>query len=135
MQTLRNGYICTVKNLLLIVLAFTVLLSSMARTVVVADYLLNKEYIAKVLCVNRDKPQMKCNGKCHLNKQLEKQANAETEGKDKPVRAVKEITGVLVNATILVQESGNNYQLSVLDCSSLLRGVQSSVFHPPCTII
>lgn len=123
------------KTPLLIVLAFTVLLSSMARTVVVADYLLNKEYIAKVLCVNRDKPQMKCNGKCHLNKQLQKQADAETEGKDKPVRAVKEITGILSNSTTLILDSGNSSQLATLDCSSLVSGIRTSVFHPPCGVI
>ena len=37
----------------------------------------NQDFIAKVLCVNKDKPEMKCNGKCHLAKELNK-----TENKD-----------------------------------------------------
>ncbi|HEU4716892.1 MAG TPA: hypothetical protein VFU15_03625 [Bacteroidia bacterium] len=37
-----------------------------------ADYLLNRNYIANVLCENRDKPKMHCNGKCHLMKELKK---------------------------------------------------------------
>ena len=57
------------KSVLLIGLAFVVFFTSMARTVVVADFLLNEDYITKVLCVNKDKPAMKCNGKCHLSKQ------------------------------------------------------------------
>lgn len=38
---------------------------------VLAGYELNKNYIAKVLCVNRDKPEMHCNGKCYLKKKLQ----------------------------------------------------------------
>ena len=39
------------------------------------EYQLNKKYIAEVLCVNKDKPEMHCNGKCHLKKQLKKANN------------------------------------------------------------
>ena len=38
----------------------------------VIDYLFNKDYIAKNLCVNRDKPKSCCKGKCHMVKQLQK---------------------------------------------------------------
>ncbi|WP_225865766.1 hypothetical protein [Dyadobacter aurulentus] len=34
------------------------------------DYELRKEYIAKTLCVNRNKPILNCNGKCYLAKKL-----------------------------------------------------------------
>ncbi len=36
------------------------------------EYALNKDYIAKNLCINRDKPKSCCQGKCHLKKQLAK---------------------------------------------------------------
>jgi len=39
---------------------------------VLAWYELNKDFIAKNLCENRDRPAMHCNGKCQLNKQLKK---------------------------------------------------------------
>ena len=41
-----------------------------ARLGVVAWYEINKEYVATVLCENKDKPAMKCCGKCYLQKQL-----------------------------------------------------------------
>lgn len=41
------------------------------------EYLLNKEYIAEFLCVNKDKPELQCNGKCHLAKELKKQQQQE----------------------------------------------------------
>ncbi len=34
------------------------------------EYHSNKDYIANVLCENRDKPAMACNGKCYLKKQI-----------------------------------------------------------------
>jgi hypothetical protein len=37
-------------------------------------YNINYHYISTVLCENKGKPQMHCNGKCHLNKELKKAA-------------------------------------------------------------
>lgn len=37
------------------------------------EYMLNQDYIAEFLCINKDKPKLACKGKCHLAKQLEKQ--------------------------------------------------------------
>jgi hypothetical protein len=53
----------------LIIIAAT----SFNKVVVLADYMLNKKYIATVLCENKAKPMMHCNGKCHLRKQLQKE--------------------------------------------------------------
>lgn len=38
----------------------------------VFHYLLNRDYIAKNLCINKNKPKCCCHGKCHLVKQLQK---------------------------------------------------------------
>lgn len=42
------------------------------------EYYSNKEYIASVLCENRDKPALACNGKCYLEKQLKKASTQDT---------------------------------------------------------
>lgn len=44
----------------------------------VLDYVVNYEYISKVLCVNKAKPKLQCNGKCHLMKELAKTSESET---------------------------------------------------------
>ncbi len=36
----------------------------------VLDYALNYDYISNELCENKEKPELKCNGKCHLMKSL-----------------------------------------------------------------
>ncbi len=43
------------------------------------DYELNREYIVKALCIERDKEENTCQGQCHLNKQIEKNSSQEEE--------------------------------------------------------
>lgn len=43
----------------------------------VVDYVVNYEYISKVLCENKAKPELECNGKCQLMKELAKAAEEE----------------------------------------------------------
>jgi len=45
-------------------------------------YSLNKEFIAKVLCINRDRPEMKCEGKCHLAKMIREQEDKGENGSE-----------------------------------------------------
>jgi len=47
------------------------------------EYALNKDYIVRNLCINRDNPKSCCQGKCHLKKQLAKSDNTnESESTD-----------------------------------------------------
>lgn len=41
------------------------------------EYAIRYDYISQVLCINKDKPALKCNGKCHLMKELAKAADTE----------------------------------------------------------
>ena len=54
----------------------------------VIEYLVNYDYISRVLCINKDKPQLQCDGKCYLMKQLAKNASDERD-KDKTERRNK----------------------------------------------
>jgi hypothetical protein len=55
-----------VKNLLLFLS-----LSILARPVLpVFEYVIDYGYISTQLCINKDKPELHCNGKCHLMKKL-----------------------------------------------------------------
>jgi len=49
----------------------------------VLEYALDYEYISTVLCINKAKPEMKCNGKCHLMKELAKASEKESPVSDK----------------------------------------------------
>lgn len=39
----------------------------------IVEYVLNQDYIAEFLCINKEKPELQCNGKCHLVKEIKKQ--------------------------------------------------------------
>ncbi|SHK88176.1 hypothetical protein SAMN05444266_101466 [Chitinophaga jiangningensis] len=63
---------------LVIILVFAgLLLENASKGLIVLQYWANQQYIAQNLCENRDKPQMHCNGRCHLKKELEKDAQPE----------------------------------------------------------
>lgn len=42
----------------------------MIAPIVYLDYEFNKEFIIKNYCVNKDRPQLHCDGKCYLAKKL-----------------------------------------------------------------
>ncbi|WP_417362351.1 hypothetical protein [Galbibacter sp.] len=39
----------------------------------VFDYVINQDYIAEYLCINKDKPEIHCDGKCYLMEMLAEQ--------------------------------------------------------------
>ena len=41
------------------------------------EYVVNYDYISTVLCINQDKPELECNGKCALMKSIEKSTQEE----------------------------------------------------------
>jgi hypothetical protein len=47
-----------------------VLNQSLNRVWVWVSFQVNREYIAKYICENKDRPEMKCAGTCHLMKQM-----------------------------------------------------------------
>ena len=69
----------TLKQQILGTFFYMLYLVAMLQPVVpLIEYYSNKEYIASVLCENRDKPALACNGKCYLEKQLKKANNHDT---------------------------------------------------------
>ncbi|MGY0392828.1 hypothetical protein ACW5R3_09765 [Bizionia sp. KMM 8389] len=59
------------KQYLAIILIFVLSLRPIYFLGQVAYYELNVESIIQKYCVNKDKPELQCNGKCHLAKQLQ----------------------------------------------------------------
>lgn len=61
------------KNQILGIFFYLLYLLAMVKPLVpIMEYYANYDYIATVLCENRDKPYLECNGKCYLEKQLKK---------------------------------------------------------------
>ena len=58
------------KNIVFIVITFILF----KPVFPVLDYIVNYDYISTQLCENIEKPELKCNGKCHLKKELASEA-------------------------------------------------------------
>lgn len=86
-------YLCFVKNALLLFAALIVLAKPVWPVV---DYVVNFDYIVNVLCENKDKPEMNCNGKCHLSKELAKEAGNDNKNPFRNQISNSEIPQVLI---------------------------------------
>jgi hypothetical protein len=64
------------KGLLHIAYSLLILLNGMGYTIIQAQFLLQRKEITAIYCVNKDKPELECKGKCELSKRL-------SEAKDK----------------------------------------------------
>lgn len=104
----------------------------------VVDYVVNYEYISKVLCVNKAKPKMHCNGKCHLMKEL-----AKTSENEAPISSDKK--GTSQQFEVLFLEEIKSFKITPIyffetqqantDYSNLyFRLNNASVFRPPIFI-
>ncbi len=57
----------------------------------VVSFKINQEYIAKTLCVNKDKPKLSCNGKCVLAKQIKASNDIEENQSPSKIKETKEL--------------------------------------------
>lgn len=67
------------------------------QAVVVVHFKLNQKIIAEQFCVNQDKPELQCNGKCYLAKELQ-ETNKKPESEDIKTKSVDLI--FTVNETV-----------------------------------
>lgn len=66
-------------RLLAYFLSTLILLQTFSRELLVLDYQVHKARITQMFCVNKAKPQLQCNGKCHLSKQLRQATDTESK--------------------------------------------------------
>ena len=95
-------------------------------------YYANQQYIATILCVNKDKKEMKCNGKCAMNKKLSQAENSQSEQAPLTTKKPTEASPFL-----LVQSHEFNPNLAlVLSYEPMQAGKYKfihyqDIFHPP----
>jgi hypothetical protein len=119
-----------IKKFLSLLLVTAILFQTFSKLGYIVNYAVNKNYIAKNLCENRGKPKMKCNGKCHLKKQLAKAEKNESQGKSDSKEKWEDLycasAGSIVFATKELNAGFFYYQNSFSDQQ------EADIFHPPC---
>lgn len=130
-NALPNNYTPSLKNSWAHIFIILYIAAMLRPVMPLANYLINQDYIAEFLCINKDKPELECNGKCYLEKQL-KEASEEKE-KNLPAIAMEEYPIGIIDFIIFLSEKPiietstcdvqyyNNYKFSYLN----------QIFHPP----
>lgn len=117
-------------------LLLTMVIHASSQFAIVADYLINSEFITNVFCVNKEKPEMKCNGKCHLAKQLKKDEEKKSSGmaKSTEIQLILQQTSpqVVTEKTILLSTfTKDHFGYQELISTHEMTGV----FHPPTFVV
>lgn len=116
METSQATFV-PMKNCVIAFVAFTMLLKPLWPVV---EYVVNYNYIATVLCVNKAKPKLQCNGKCYLAEQLKKNAEQNEENPFGEQNGNSEIIHPIFFQTLnglnlefsFQQQNQNNFSLS-----------------------
>ncbi len=117
------------KSLIAILIIFSFLFQSFSKFAIIINYQINKEYIAKNLCIKKDEPENCCEGKCHLNKQLEEE--------DKKTEELPNIIKDKFEKEQYCQSDGKFYLFGTCDVlmnefkTVSLTKIPHTIFHPP----
>lgn len=97
---------------------------------VLAGFEMNESYIAKELCVNKDKPQMHCNGQCYLMKKL-KQAQDKEQKQERQSQKVQLQEAIVSTPFTFKQYSLISVNLRIPLTTGMPVAQVNSIFHPP----
>lgn len=102
----------------------------------VVDYIINYEYISTQLCENIEKPELKCNGKCHLMKELSKASEDEKPINSNKKQNTKQEVEVLFCENISTLNIKYFLDFDSNEINSFYENFYSSereqsIFHPP----
>ena len=96
------------------------------------DYELNREYIIKALCIERDKEVNTCQGQCHLNKEIEKNSSQDEEKqREIPGRTFENETYYLILSSFTPPQSRTINRKECIYLSNYRFLIDKSHFHPP----
>lgn len=79
------------KRLISIFLLLSLCSQYFIQTGFVSWFELNKEMIVKTLCINKDQPEMHCDGKCFLKKELDNIDRDHSNAKSQRIKAEQHI--------------------------------------------
>ena len=57
---------------------FLLMILALRTTMPILDYVVNYEFISTQLCENKSKPELRCNGKCYVKKEVLKSSENQT---------------------------------------------------------
>ena len=118
------------QKILGIFLGTAMLLQLLGTTLIVADFELRRAEITEMFCINKAKPELKCNGQCHLMKRVAEQSEQESNA---AIANVEPMHPAILNTSgvALVFAAQNAVLHNDYYTNGLLSGRSLAVFHPP----
>jgi hypothetical protein len=118
--------------IIVLLLIFILVLQPVHNLLIVLNYVINKEFISTVLCINRDKPELNCNGKCQVTEQLKEQEKKKNEQKGTVSDKVDTPVYIPASATQLHPPIGKE-KYQIIYNRSIRTVPPYPIFHPPRT--
>lgn len=95
-----------------------------------AGFEINQKYIAAELCINKDKPQLHCNGQCYLMKKL-KQAEDKEQKQERQSQKNLIQDALVVKPLIFKQYPFSEINFHVPLTTGMPQSTLNTIFHPP----
>lgn len=105
------------------------------RLGVAVAFFSNQAAIAEEYCVNKDKPEMECNGKCHLQKMLTGTEAPIEQSLPKVFKGKAEaeyVVSLLQPLTITLQLMKESLSPTSFYMAKPLKASRAEHWHPPC---
>lgn len=124
------------QSLCTIILLTLILSIAFRDTIQIVTFYANQDYIASTLCINKNKPELLCSGKCVLTKQIEENNSSE----QLPVKRIIDLSKVAytlnIAEPILAHTAINKEREKPLHIDSYFEDrFIAGIFHPPRPLI
>ena len=120
------------RNIVSIALIGLFLLTFFKPIMPYVDYALRYDYISQVLCINKEKPQTTCKGKCYLEKQIKNSSKKKSETPQSHKNKLL-CFPLFIEKTTRVEFSllAENIIYREVYSKNGSKGFENKVFHPP----
>ena len=109
----------------------TLIAHTFSQVMIIGEFMINQDFIAAELCENKEEPELECNGKCYLKKELKKDEERKQDEKTSKVEVL-----LFCNCKIIEIDTPIVFEIEKTETSvylnHLLSGFETDVFHPPC---
>ncbi len=121
-----------VRNIIICYLIINTLISSLMVPLIYLDFNIRRDYIAEVLCINKDDPIPVCGGSCYLSLRLD-QVETENDEDALPNSSKFDLSFYFSLVSVIAISTPWHEKLKHLKCrpKDLIEAFSSEIFHPP----
>lgn len=115
-------------------MALAILLPTLTKVGILIDFKINQDFIAEVLCINRDEPILMCSGNCYLSSQLAATEEKEQQEVPQTLQEKVEVLAYCMEAVLGLFPAPvpvSRQPLIGYETSFYAFAFVTGIFHPP----